>query len=121
MLKLFAFLARRADLTPQAFRDYYENRHVPLICSLVPPPLVYKRNYLQRGDELGLNGGKVMGFDVVTELVFASHDAFHAWIGKLSEPGNRERVRSDEERFLDHAHYFGYVIEECVTTGDEDR
>jgi hypothetical protein len=121
MLKLFAFLARRADLTPQAFRDYYENRHIPLICSLVAPPLVYKRNYLQRGDEFCLDGGKAIGFDVVTELVFASRDALHAWLGTLSEPGNRERVRADEERFLDHAHYFGYVVEECVTADDGGR
>jgi hypothetical protein len=118
MLKLFVFLARRADLTPQAFRDHYENCHVPLICSMVGPPLVYKRNYLQRGDELSLDGGKAIGFDVVTELVFASRDAFHTWTGKLAEPGNRERVRADEERFLDHAHYFSSVIEECVTSDD---
>ena len=61
MLKLFAFLAKRADLTPQAFRDYYENHHVPLICSLVAPPLVYKRNYVQRGDALNLEGGAAIG------------------------------------------------------------
>jgi hypothetical protein len=121
MLKLFAFLAKRADLTPQAFRDYYENRHVPLICSLVAPPLVYKRNYLQRGDAFSLDGGRAIGFDVVTELGFASRDAYEGWIGKLSEPGNRERVRADEERFMDHAHYFGYVVEECVTTDGDDR
>jgi hypothetical protein len=30
-------------------------------------------------------------------------------------------VRADEERFLDHAHYFGYVVEECVTADDGGR
>ena len=44
MLKLFAYLAKRADLDTRAFRDCYENHHVPLIGSFVPPPLVYKRN-----------------------------------------------------------------------------
>jgi EthD domain len=117
MLKVFAFLAKRKGLEPQAFRDYYENHHVPLICSLAPPPLVYKRNYLKRGDELNLDGGGAIGFDVVTEQVFADRDAFLAWVGKLSAPGTGERVRADEERFIDHAHYFAYVIEECVTTG----
>ena len=115
MLKLFAFLARRPDLTPTAFRDYYEGTHVPLINSLVEPPLVYKRNYLQRGDALTLDGGPAIGFDVVTEQVFADRDAFEAWMGALSQPGTRERVRADEERFLDHAHYFAYVVDEWVT------
>lgn len=117
MLKVFAFLAKRKDLDSPAFRDYYENHHVPLICSLVPPPLVYKRNYLQRGELVKLDGGSAIGFDVVTEQVFADRAAFHAWIGKLSAPGIGELVRADEERFLDHSHYFAYVVEECVTTG----
>ncbi len=117
MLKLFAFLARRKDLDAQAFRDHYENRHVPLICSLAPPPLVYKRNYLKRGDELNLEGGALIAFDVVTEQVFVDRSVFHAWMGELSTPENGRLVREDEDRFLDRSHYFAYVIEECVTRG----
>lgn len=117
MLKVFAFLARRTGMESQAFRDYYEDHHVPLICSLAPPPLVYKRNYLQRGDALNLDGGAAIGFDVVTEQVFADRETFLAWFGKLSEPGTGARVRADEERFLDHSRYFAYVVEEHVTTG----
>src|SRR6201996_4151763 len=115
MLKIFAFLARRQGMDVQAFRDHYENRHVPLICSLAPPPLVYKRNYLKRGDEINLEGGALIGFDVVTEQVFADRDTFQDWIGKLSTPENGPRVREDEDRFLDRSHYFAYVIEESVT------
>ena len=117
MLKLFAFLARRKDMDAQAFRDHYEDRHVPLICSLAPPPLVYKRNYLKRGDELNLDGGSLIGLDVVTEQVFADRAAFQEWIGRMSAPESGRRVREDEDRFLDRAHYFAYVVEECVTTG----
>jgi len=117
MLKVFAFLARRKDMDAQAFRDHYEERHVPLICSLAPPPLVYKRNYLKRGDELNLDGGSLIGFDVVTEQVFADRGAFQEWIGMLSTPESGRRVREDEDRFLDRSHYFAYVIEECVTQG----
>lgn len=117
MMKIFSFLARRQGMDVQAFRDHYENRHVPLICSLAPPPLVYKRNYLGRGDELNLDGGAAIGFDVVTEQVFADRETFHAWLAKLGAPENAGRVREDEDRFLDRSHYFAYVIEEHVTTG----
>jgi hypothetical protein len=44
MMKVFAFLAKRLDIETAAFIDYYENHHVPLVCSLAPTPLVYKRN-----------------------------------------------------------------------------
>lgn len=111
MLKLFAFLKRRADLDVDAFRDYYENHHAPLICSLAPPPLVYKRNYLNRAEAL-VDGGAAIGFDVVTEQVFSNRAELDAWLGALSAPGVGEQVRADEARFLDHAHYFAYFVEE---------
>lgn len=118
MLKLFAFLAKRSDMGQREFRDYYENNHVPLVCSLAGSPLVYKRNYLRRGDPLNLDGGGAIGFDVVTEQVFADKAAFQDWIGKVMLPGNRERIRADEEQFIDHSHYFAYVVDECETTGN---
>lgn len=76
------------------------------ICGPAPPPLVYKRNYLRRGDELNLDGGDRIGFDVVTEQVFADQAAFRAWIGQLSTLENGRLVREDEDRFLDRSHYF---------------
>jgi len=114
MLKVLAFLKRHPDLDARAFRDYYENHHAPLICSLAPPPLSYKRNYLQR-QELLVDGGAAIGFDVVTEQVFADRAAFEAWLAALSVPGVGEQVRADEARFLDHSHYFAYFVEEGVT------
>jgi hypothetical protein len=68
MVKIFAFLTKREDLETQAFIDYYENHHVPLISSLAPTPIVYKRNYLMRGDELNRQEDDTIDFDVVTEL-----------------------------------------------------
>jgi hypothetical protein len=110
MLKVLAFLKRRDGSDAAAFRDYYENHHVPLICSLAPPPQVYKRNYLQRDNAL-LDGGAAIGFDVVTEQVFADRAAFDAWLAKVSVP----EVGEDERRFIDHTQYFAYFVEEHTT------
>lgn len=52
MLKILALLTKREETETRAFIEDYENHHVPLICSLAPTPIVYKRNYLVRGDEL---------------------------------------------------------------------
>jgi hypothetical protein len=52
MLKVFGFLTKREHIETQAFIEYYENNHVPLVLSLAPTPTVYKRNYLVRGERI---------------------------------------------------------------------
>jgi EthD domain len=81
-VKVFAFLTKRDGIDTAAFIDHYENRHVPLVLSLAAAPLVYKRNYVVRGDELNRESESI-DFDVVTELVFADRDAYLAWIEAL--------------------------------------
>jgi hypothetical protein len=49
MLKVFAFLTKREEIETEAFIEYYESNHVPLVLSLASTPTVYKRNYLVRG------------------------------------------------------------------------
>lgn len=116
MLKVFAFLTKRPGMETQEFIDYYENHHVPLICSLAPPPPVYKRSYLQRGDEFNMEDPAI-GFDVVTEQVFPDRAALLAWLAKLSASGTGEQVVADEKNFLDRSRYWAYVVDERVTSG----
>jgi len=116
MLKIFGFLSKREDIGTQAFIDYYENNHVPLICSLAPTPTGYKRNYLVRGDEFNLEDGAI-DFDVVTELVFPDRAAFLAWGAAVGTGVGGERVAADELMFLDRSRTRAYVIEEHVTSG----
>jgi uncharacterized protein (TIGR02118 family) len=112
MLKVFGFLTKREDIDTNAFIDYYEKNHVPLVLSLAPTPTVYKRNYIVRGDEFNREDAAI-DFDVVTELVFPDRAAFVAWIHKLSV----EQIATDEQRFLDRSRTRAYVIEEHVTSG----
>jgi len=113
MLKVLVFLTKREGMETRAFIDHYENNHVPLVCSLAPPPVVYKRNYVVRGDELNREHASI-DFDVVTELVFADRAAFLAWLAKLFDS---EQVATDEAKFLDRSRTGVYVIEEHVTSG----
>lgn len=116
MLKILAFLTKREGIETQAFIDYYENHHVPLLCGLAPTPIVYKRNYLARGDEFNKDDGTI-DFDVVTELVFPDRAAYLAWTAQLSKPGSGEQIVADELKFLDRSRTRAYVIEEHVTSG----
>ena len=113
MLKVLAFLTKRKGLETQELIDYYENHHAPFVLSLVSAtPLVYKRNYLVRGDEFNRED-EAIDFDVITELVFSDRAGFVKWIEELSV----EAIAADEERFLDRSRTKAYVIDERVTAG----
>jgi EthD domain len=116
VLKILSYLVKRDGMPAEEFVDYYENHHVPLILSLAPPPVVYKRHYLQRGDALNLGEANI-DFDVVTEQVFADRDAFQSWLGAVTAGDAGERVAADEARFLDRTRTRSCVVSDYVTTG----
>ena len=117
MFKIMAFLSKREDIETRAFIDYYEHHHVPLIRSLAPTPIGYRRNYLVRGDEVNIEDDSI-DFDVVTELVFPDRAAYLAWGAQLSRSTAGEPViAEDERRFLDRRRTRAYVVEERVTSG----
>jgi hypothetical protein len=113
MFKVLAFLTKREGIETRDFIDYYENKHVPLICSLAPTPIVYKRRYLL---EKLTNEGGAIDFDVVTELGFQDGADYLAWMAKLSGPGAGELVAADEAKFLDRSRTRAYIVEEYVTS-----
>jgi hypothetical protein len=112
MLKAFAFLTKREDLTTEAFIDHYENKHIPLVRSLIAVPPVYKRNNLVRGHELNREDDSI-DFDVITELVFPDAAGYLEWGKTLGV----EEIATDEQRFLDRTRTRAYIIEEHATSG----
>jgi uncharacterized protein (TIGR02118 family) len=111
MLKVYAFLTKREDLDTQAFIDYYENHHVPLALSLAAAPKIYKRNYVDRDDELTRDHPAV-DFDVITELVFEDRGGFLDWVASLGVA----EIAEDEARFLDRSRTRAYVIDERTSS-----
>lgn len=114
MLQILSYLVKRDGMTTDEFIDYYENRHVPLILSLAPAPVVYKRHYLRRGDALNL-GESHIDFDVVTEQAFTDRAAFAQWIAAVTNGDAGERVAADEARFLDRSRTRSCVVSDYVT------
>jgi len=113
MFRVLGFLSMKDGMKMQEFIDYYEYRHVPLICSLAPTPIVYKRRYVRHEENLASEGG-ALDFDVITELAFADREAFQAWMAQLLASG---KVAADEAKFLNRAKTRAYVVEEHVTSG----
>ena len=117
MYRVFGFLTKRDGLSMSEFKDYYENHHVPLLLSLAPRPLIHKRRYLNRGEEL-MKSGLPVDFDCMVEVAFADEDAFLAYMGKLFGPeAVDDAVAVDEAKFLDRSRTRAYVVDEHVTAG----
>ena len=118
MLKAIVLLKRKAELSTEQFIDYYENRHVPLVREVLPTIGKYVRNYL---DTISVSSGRQEGsaptpyFDVITELWFDDDAAYQAFVDALSDPEVSERLREDEERFLDRSIVQTYSVREVVS------
>ena len=102
-------------MTAQAFKEYYEQKHVPFICSLATPPSVYKRSYVIRGDSFN-QGEEALTFDVVTEMVFTDRAAHDRWQAQIFASGVGERVIADESNFLDRSQTRAYLFDEYTST-----
>jgi uncharacterized protein (TIGR02118 family) len=112
MIKVFGYLKRKPGLSPQEFADYYEHNHVPLVLSKAFMPMVYKRNYIQRGDAFNIEGNEI-SFDCMTELVFAGRDDLSVWMASLGV----DEIARDEENFIDRAATRAYVVDERSSAG----
>ena len=112
MIKVFGYLKRKPGLSLQEFADYYEHNHVPLVLSKAFMPMVYKRNYIRRGDDFNIEGNEI-SFDCMTELVFADRDDLSAWMASLGV----DEIARDEENFIDRAATRAYVVDERSTSG----
>jgi uncharacterized protein (TIGR02118 family) len=91
-VKLIAFLNRRPDLDPAAFRSYWRDRHGPL-AARVPGILRYVQCHV--GDGIYLAGRQPI-FDGVPISTFADPESLRA-SGSTPE---YEAVRRDEANFL---------------------
>ena len=112
MIKTIAFLKRKAGLSREAFIDYYETRHAPLILSIAPQICDYRRNFLIGEGAIVASGAAVPDFDVVTELWYADEAAFRGAMAAFTDPVNAQRIAADEENLFDRAHTQFYSVEE---------
>lgn len=111
MYKCIALLKKRSDLTRDQLIDYYENNHAPLIKSLFPGILQYKRNFLDL-DGAFLSQTATIDFDVVTELWFEDRAAYDVFLAENAKPDVARRIAEDEENVFDRSATRMFVVEE---------
>jgi uncharacterized protein (TIGR02118 family) len=98
MIKLIVFVRRRADLSPQAFQDYWRRHHGPRVRD-AEVSRRFLRGYVQGMTALeAYQGDRPPAYDGTAELYFdgqADADAFFA------DPGYLAQIHPDERAFAD--------------------
>lgn len=98
MIRIMAFLSRKPGLSTEEFRDYYENRHVPLIMKLNPLKS-YRRHYVE--SEPQMRNFEKIDCDVITEMVFEDQAEADAWFEAFASEQVSGPISQDEDAFLD--------------------
>jgi len=122
-------------MTPEAFKAYYENTHVPLMQSLTGSlfPLSHTRRYVQRAATPTSSGesstypaailsGKQddFGYDSMTEMMFEDEGAFKHFFDLFAQPEFGAKVAADCQKFMDMERNPGVILEDCVVTTRKD-
>ncbi len=113
MIRTLALIKRRADLTRDAFREHYEEIHVPLARPLLGGLTRYVRHHVV-AEPLG-----AFGHDVLTAFEYRDADAAHAVLQTLESEAGRA-VREDELTFMEkRQNTFFAVSERRLVDGEE--
>lgn len=101
-VSILLFLTRAPHVDAAAFRTYYEDKHIPLIQSIVGSawPESHKRMYVE---SVMVPGAAGEGVDCIAEATFKDEDAFKAFAGKFYEPESKAKIEEDELNFVDRS------------------
>lgn len=105
-IKKLVLVRRKAGLTPEEFRDGYENSHARIAVSLFGHLwLSYTRNYLRPGRNFKsaqYDTVETMGFDAISEFVLADEAAWDE-MNRIAA-ANKDMIKEDEARWFDQVH-----------------
>lgn len=118
-IKKIVAVRRKVGLSPEEFRDGYENHHARMAVELFGHLwLGYRRNYITTGDSFegarrayALSGGSYLsghsaadafGFDAISEFILRDEAAL-AEMNRIAVENN-DKIEKDEKRWFDQAH-----------------
>ena len=111
MPKLIALISKQPQISREAFQEYYEENHAPLIRRLLPMIDRYTRSYLPAESDTPARAGQA-DFDVLTELWFANAADLASFWKRIREPEVAAAIRADEAHFLISDRTVMYTVDE---------
>lgn len=114
--KILLFMKRRPGMTFEAFRDYYENHHVPLCLKYTSGISRYVRRFLTPQPNPETGATQELQFDVITELWFEDEAVFRGTVQYLATSIMPDEIVEDEKRLFDRALTRMATVVECEST-----
>ena len=112
--KILLLMKRRPGMSVEAFRNYYENVHVPLATRHGASMSRYVRRYLdpRPHPETGVNE---LPYGVIPELWFDDEATFRASLEHLTTSTMPDEVVDDERKLFDRSSFRIATVVECET------
>lgn len=98
-------MKRRAGLSVEEFRAYYERHHAPLAAEHAAGLSRYVRRYWEPHDHPETGPAGELPYDVVTELWFDDEATFRATLRYLETTRMPPDIVADEERLFDRSSF----------------
>ena len=114
MFKIILAVKKRNDISTEAFKNYYEQKHTALIKAMVPDALLYRRNYIMNGAEIfGIPGASTAeaGFDCFTEIGFETREQAEAHIAAYLDTEKNPVIVDDEANFIEPNGLKFFIVE----------
>lgn len=108
--KLLLFMKRKPGMSIADFRDYYENRHMPLCMKYMQGAERYFRRYLEP-----VEGMDEPYFDVITELWFRSRAPVDMIVATMQKDAMPINVITDELNLFDRSKTRFHIVSEAET------
>jgi hypothetical protein len=113
MYKVVGLLKRRAGLSTEAFRQYYESHHRIIGEKYLRDYAVrYMRRYLEGFSDPITGQVAEQEFDVLLEIWYRDKQAFEAANIRFVEPRVSAEIAADEERLFDRSASRFFTLEE---------
>jgi len=114
MLKMITMISRKKGMSKEAFRDHYENVHVPLSHALFPEVVRSVRNYPTTDNfhYVGAAQHPAVPCDVVTEHFFPDRETYEQMMANFAEDPKKFRLLSDDEaKFCDKERMIMFLVD----------
>ena len=110
--KILLFMKRRPGMSVEAFREYYENHHVPLAEKYSSGVGRYIRRYIdpQPHPETGEWGD---AWDVITELWFDNERTYRGTLAYVTTSLMPDEIIEDEKNLFDRTQFRIATVVEC--------
>jgi uncharacterized protein (TIGR02118 family) len=115
MFKAIALLTCKPGMPSHEFQHYYEHHHAPLIRSLFPWIVEYRRNYINVEGAIVFANAKLPDFDVITELWFENRAGYDRMLAEHENPEVSGAIARDEENCFDRSKIRFFAVEEAET------